>query len=179
MRDEALDKALEAILDDAAVMADEKIGEALCDPEENIQFSAESEQRMKKLFKRERRKLRMKRLRKSSKWTACVLLAVIVVSGVTIFSVSAWRVRFLNFILDIGQPNTDYSFGDEQDHSYSDDEITLGYIPDGFKMAANKSNSKSIFLRFESENQYFHFSIISLEGRSSLDTENGTPKESR
>lgn len=171
MNNDALGNALESVLDDAARAVDSEIGSMLQEPVEDIQFSPESERRMKALFRREHRKLRVKKLGRFSKWAACILLAVVVTSGVTVFSVRGLRVRFLNFILETGAPNTDYSFGDDGDQSYSDDEIALEYIPEGFRLELNKSIRDSVYLHFTNNEEYFTFSITGIDGRASLDTE--------
>ena len=173
MNNDALGNALESVLDDAAHAVDAEIGSMLQEPAEDIQFSPESQRRMKALFRRERRKLRVKKLRRFSKWAACILLAVVVTSGVTVFSVRGLRVRFLNFILETGAPNTDYSFGDDGDQSYSDDEIALEYIPEGFKLELNNSTDKTVYLQFTNKDYYFDIIVNRIDGRTSMDTENG------
>lgn len=170
----ALDKALEAILDEAAKEANMELGKNLQEPEEEIQFSAESEARMRKLFQQERKKRRVKTVRRYSKRAVCALLAVLIISGVAVFSVSAWRVKFLNFILNVGEPNTDYSFGEESQQSYSDDEITLAYIPDGFALEEQDQTERKLKLRFGDGEQYFDLIVNKIAGRMSVDTEDST-----
>ncbi len=166
----AFDKAFDVLLTEAAIKADENIGRKLEEPEEEIVFSKEHERKMAKLFRNAQRKLLMKNVMKYSMRCACVFLAVIVVAFASIFSVSAWRVKFLNFVMEIGAPNTDYNFTDGQINSYSDDGINLGYIPEGFELTKYK-HVHSLFLKFECDSKYFTVSVDDIEGQSNIDTE--------
>lgn len=171
------DKTTEDILTCAAVLADRDIGEKLVEPDEEIVFSKEHEDKMKKLFRKERQKQSMKVFSKYAKRAACILLVIVIGSGVAICSVEAWRIKFLNFVLEIGQPNTDFNFSDNGGLSYSDDEITLEYIPMGFEMTKNYSTRQRVFLVFTSGEKYFQMIISDLDSNSSIDTEDGATEK--
>src|SRR5690554_4589803 len=61
-------------------------------------LSESFEKRMQKLFKQEKRKERLRRLRKNIIKIAAAALLCIAVSFATVMSVDAFRVSFLNFI---------------------------------------------------------------------------------
>jgi len=168
-----VEKVFEILLNEAALLADEHIEENLYVSEDDIEFSKEHENKMKKIFKNERRKIFLKKFYKYSKRVACVFIVFIIISGITVFSVNAWRIKFLNYVLEIGKPNTDYEFGDTQGGFYSNDDILFEYIPKGFELTKNLSNESSIYLKFKNDNLYFTLTLNNIDGKSSIDTENG------
>lgn len=169
---DAFNKAIDELLDEAAHITVEKDSGELEMPTDNISFSDEHEVKMQRLFKSERRKIAAKKFRKYAVRAACIFLAIIVFSGVTIFSVSAWRVRFLNFVLDIGAPNTDYNFTDEKPAPQMDDRLQLDYIPEGFVIKESVSDDRSINFIFSNEDKFFYVSSDGLNTNFSIDTEN-------
>jgi hypothetical protein len=171
--DKTLDKIFDLLVGEAAVIANERIAEKILLPEEKIEFSKEHEEKMQKLFKIERRKIMHKTILKHSIRAAGFLLILFTVSIISIFSVSAWRVKFLNFIFDSKKPNTEFQFGDTKENTYSNDEMTFGYIPNGFELVKSVSNETSVYLKFENNDLYFSFSINPIEGKIGIDTENG------
>jgi len=58
-------------------------------------------------------------------------------------------------------------------YSYSDEYISLGYVPDGFELVQNDSSDYSVTLVF-SGNGYFMLSSDSVDAQYSFDTENCT-----
>ena len=140
------DNALNGMINEAANMVAEKDEEML---DEDILFSKEHQDKMDKLFKAERRKAAIKKFTKYSKWAACVVLVCVAVLGISLFSVEAWRVRFLNFVLESNQPNTDYNFSETKGTTYSDDYFILGYVPMGFRATHSSVSRKSAEVIFE------------------------------
>ena len=169
---DAFNKAIDELLDEAAHITVEKDSGELEMPTDNISFSDEHEVKMQRLFKSERRKIAAKKFRKYAVRAACIFLALIVFSCATIFSVSAWRVRFLNFVLDIGAPNTDYNFTDEKPAPQMDDRLQLDYIPEGFVIKESVSDDRSINFIFSNEDKFFYVSSDGLNTNFSIDTEN-------
>ena len=167
------DKMLDEYLDEAAKnAAGASYGE---ENDEDVEFSQMHEAKMERFFAAQRKKQSAKKYRRILKAAACVLLAVAVGSGVTIFSVDALRTRFLNFVFVPSKPNTDYNFGDYAQNRYSDSDITLNYIPEGFKLADKVKSSESIDLLFKNdEKSYFYFNVNDITVQSSIDTENAT-----
>ena len=167
------DKMLDEYLDEAAKnAAGASYGE---ENDEDVEFSQMHEAKMERFFAAQRKKQSAKKYRRILKAAACVLLAVAVGSGVTIFSVDALRTRFLNFVFVPSKPNTDYNFSDYAQNRYFDSDITLNYIPEGFKLADKVKSSESIDLLFKNdEKSYFYFNVNDITVQSSIDTENAT-----
>lgn len=175
--DKTLDKIFDLLVGEAAVIANERIAQKIVLPEEKIEFSKEHEVKMQKLFKSERNKIFFKSFKKYSVRVASILLVFIIFSAISIFSVSAWRVKFLNFVFDSKKPNTEFEFGDTKGNTYSSDEMTFEYIPDGFELVKSVSNESNVYLKFENNGLYFSFSLNSIEGKIGIDTENGKIEE--
>ena len=172
----SFDKAFDMLLTEAAVKADENIGWNLNEPAEKPEFSAEHEQRMARLFEHERRKLLRRKIIKYSSRCACVLFAAVIVAAAGIFGVDAWRASFLNFMSGVQEENADYNFDSRNENTFSNDKLTLMYIPDGFSVTKNIKNGEIIFLKFENKDKYFSIAITNNNGNFSNDTE-GTYSE--
>lgn len=175
----AFNKAIDELLDEAAHITVEKDSGELEMPTDNISFSDEHEVKMQRLFKSERRKIAAKKFRKYAVRAACIFLALIVFSCATIFSVSAWRVRFLNFMFNKDAPNTDYNFTDEKPAPQMDDRLKLNYIPDGFELDDSFSGQRSITLSFIRGKDYFCVSSDELDANFNIDTENAEMEKTK
>ncbi|MCH5209334.1 MAG: DUF4367 domain-containing protein [Oscillospiraceae bacterium] len=174
--DSSFDEVFDMLLTEAAIQADKNIGTKLQEPE-NIIFSEEHEQKMRKLFRDEQRKLFKKKFVRYLMRCACILLIVVVVVSVSVFSVNAWRAKFLNFIMKSEEPNTNYHFDDGEAGFYSDDDINIGYIPNGFIQLDNMQLNENIFLLFKNQEQYFILTIQNADTISNVDTEGAFVEE--
>jgi len=172
-----LDKILDDIIDEAALIAAENLGKNM--PESKIiEFSTEHEVEMKRIFRKERNKLLFKKILKHSKRVAIFFLALVVLSSVTIFSVEAWRIKIMNFIIETSQTHSEINFSeDNKGDTYTSDEITLGYIPEGFKLEKSDVSRKSVNLIFKDEDNYFIFSMDDINASMGIDTENASVKK--
>lgn len=155
--------ALDKLVDDAAKLAAERMGERLSEPETPVEFSPEHEANMKKLFRRERAKLARKKALKYT-GTAAACLAVILLLGSTLMmpSTEAWRIKFMNFTFESEKPNTDYNFTENAESTYSDSEIDLRYLPSGFVMTESRTEEESgqIYRRFSRGSEYFELTAV-------------------
>ena len=60
-------------------------------------------------------------------------------------------------------------------YSYSDDNISLGYVPDGMECVLSRNSDEMIDVMFESKDgDYFALNISDYDVNISVDTENGT-----
>ena len=59
-------------------------------------------------------------------------------------------------------------------YSYSDENITLGYVPDGMELVSNQIGIKNKIYYFSDGKYYFDILIGSINAQYSFDTENGT-----
>lgn len=176
----SIEKAFDTLLDEAAKKADEKLGNMLEDYEDEaeIEYSKEHKAKMEKLFKEARKKEKTINYASFARRAAIIIVAVGLISGcVAIGTVEAWRVKFLNFVFEIGQPNTDYRFSDDEGESYSDDELILNYMPMGYEMTQSNQTSRNLFLQFSNGDSYFRCTIKDLKVNSEIDRENATVEE--
>ncbi len=167
----SFEQAFDMLLTEAAAIAADHIGSSIQEPQEEIEFSQEHKQKMQRLFKSEKNKLRKKKGIKYIKRCLCIAAIIAAVACVGVMSVSAWRAKILNFMMDIGGANSDYSYSEGTGSSYSDDYMTLGYIPEGYTQAANEVDKSNMFMVFENGENYFTVTIEATEGKASIDTE--------
>lgn len=121
-------------------------------PEEKIEFSAEYEAKMQKLFAAEYKRQRRKQLKTYASRAAVIFVAAVIVAGISIGSVEAWRVRVINFFQDRTEKYTEIKFTEEPVSSYSVNGITLNYIPDGYRLVGDYSKiGKYTSLEFQDD----------------------------
>lgn len=168
----SFEKAFDMLLTDAAIIANENLGASAGDDKNEPEFSAEHMRKMEKLFNSEFKKIRREKFITYSKRAACVLPLAFTVTAVSIFSVSAFRTKVINFVFNPGAINTDYGYDDEQYSSYKDDNIELLYIPDDFVPVYNSEKKDSFYLTFENNGLYYFTVVVNTtRGRSNTDTE--------
>lgn len=164
------------ILDEAAMRAADHLGE-IAPSSPPVQFSKEHEEKMRRLFRRVRRKKRMKAVRRYSIRAAVVILTLGVVATATIFSVDAFRIRFLNFVMDVNPTYTELQLKEEQTHgSYANNTIELSYVPTGFVVEQERIVSNYLNISFRNNGVSFSFSRSSIQVASTIDTENAELK---
>lgn len=175
-KNEYEEKAFENLLRYAFSIAGKQMADELEDPEEEHVFSKEHERKMQKLFDGERKRLRKKMFYRNMKKVAVFLLLIITVSSVSVFSVEAWRLEFFRFILDVKETYTGIQFEESTviGNSYSSEEITLEYVPEGFHLDSRTATKNKLFLVFAKEQEYFNFTQREPKQAISLDTENAT-----
>lgn len=177
MNGNTFEKAFDMLLDDAAERAAVNFGKNA--PEASGVIHSEKHiKKMNAIFakerKKQRRQTRMKRLK-----TASAVAAVCVVCGTTMFGVEAFRVKVMNFIYDREAPNSDIFFSDEIIETYTDKNVTLGYIPEGFHAERQTGKKDNWYIIFKSEDRYFYVSADPIDGRMNIDTENAVVENIR
>lgn len=165
-----VDKVLDTLIDEASAEAYRKEADYNA-PE--VSFSPEHERNMQKLFKNERRKYNLRRATVVTGKVACLLLVVVVAMSVTIYNVDALRTKFFNYFFVKEAPNTVIRFTETKHNSYSNDMISMGYIPEGFELVENKAGIKNLFLNFESREKYIQLKMNTLSLKLAINTENG------
>ena len=168
----SIDKAFEAVIDEATILADERICVEYDLKKSQVEFSQEHTKKMKALFSRERRKQKLLKAMVYTKRAACFLLIFAAIMTVAVFSVEAWRIKFMNFVFDADAPDTKISFTDKKQGEIYDGMVDLKYIPEGFSIKENSISRRRIFLHFTKSKKYFHFSLKELDTSSAVDTEN-------
>lgn len=174
MNNNDFEKVLDSLLDDASQRAATNIGNSLSENDADISFSQEHLKKMNKIFKKEQSSKRSRKLKNVSKIAACFFVAIILTSSIAIFSVEAWRNMFLNYVFDSSEPNTDFTFNESNTIAYSDNLLTICYIPDNFEIVDNHSSSRrsSVYCKFNE--QFFHISLEPFSSKTSIDSEDGT-----
>ena len=170
---EIKDKTLDNLLYYAAQEASKELVDEMPAPE-SVEFSYEHKRKMKKLFKNSKKISTKSYLKRAS----AIVAVFIIISGISIASVQAWRIRFLNFIMHITESNTElrYKENDTESSSYSADDGNLESVPNGFKLSESRNSSGKIYLRFENKNLTFSLYIRQLDSTLNVDTENADAK---
>ncbi len=181
-----INETLEAMLKASSEDIENKIvGELLegYNGQEHI-FSEKHKNDMKLLFEREKKLQSSKNTKMYLRRAAAIFIAVIGISIATISSVSALKIRFLNFISEITKQDTTIRFTDEDEksssyNSYKFENVTFAYMPEGFKLEDSTKAGKSLSLGFKGNDEYFDLHVQSLEASLSIDTENSLVRELR
>ena len=166
-----VDKVLDTLIDEASAEAYRKEADYNA-PE--VSFSPEHERNMQKLFKNERRKYNLRRAYSVAGKVACFLLVVVVAMSVAIYSVEAWRIKFLNFFYDKDAPNTVIRFTETEYNSYSNDMVDISYIPEGFNAKIDRIGKDNLFLNFENAESYISLNMSTMDFKTAINTEKGT-----
>ncbi|MDD4780223.1 MAG: DUF4367 domain-containing protein [Tissierellia bacterium] len=175
------DKVLEEMLKAAASDIEDKTVESLLKgyTGQDHEFSERHIKEIEKLFARERKDHFHRKLKFFSKRVAIILLIITALSAVTIGSVDALRVRFINFIIEMRERDTDIKFIDDsmKSISYSFENITLEYIPEGFELEKSSAIEQNLNLKFVKGQEYFNLNSRDISNSFSIDTENASVKQ--
>ncbi len=176
-----IDKTLDAMLQVAVSDSEDKMVDDLLKgfEGESHEFSEKHINDMQILFKKEQRSQFYRRIQTYSKRAAVIFIAVILISAISISSVSAWRIKFMNFIIEMTRYDTDINFddNDSKTDTYKFEEITLEYIPEGFKLERSEVRENHLNLTFEKNQEFFNFRTRDIGGSLSIDTENADVKK--
>lgn len=178
MNDSIFDKALDSMIAEAAKRADKELGEQADCMGESIEFSEKHEKKMNRLFAKVRRRQKLVKFSKYSRRAACVLIAVCVAGGVSLFSVKAWRNRVLNFVFDSKATHTDFEIVDST-QTFRNDYITVGYLPKGFELTEDSSDDYWVMLEFKKDDQHIQIDRYPTDTSASIDTENSEVEDIR
>lgn len=152
----------------ANALADEALYDTEC---EEFEFSQEHQKKMNALFRGEQKKYKKVQMKKSMRKISAVAAVFIVILSIFVMSVSAWRVKILNFVLNISQTDSDIDFDGDGNDSYDSDGINLGYIPKDFVLT-KKDTDNGLYLKFEKDTYYFSFKMNTVTANMGIDTEN-------
>lgn len=176
MNDSIFDKALDSMIAEAAKRADKELGEQADCMYESIEFSEKHEKKMNRLFAKVRRRQKLVKFSKYSRRAACVLIAVCVAGGVSLFSVKAWRNRVLNFVFDSKATHTDFEIVDST-QTFKNDYITVGYLPKGFELENDVSSSALTTVVFANDDDSIKICKYAVDSSLTIDTENSEVEE--
>lgn len=172
--------SLDELLEKAALEVAKQECELSQEAEEHV-FSEEYRNKMAKLFLNEEKKEQARKQRKYVMRAACFLLVcVLCIAFVASGGADAFRIKFMNFVHEITQPNTDFNFKENGGATaYTDDDIKLKYVPVGFELAEKEKFSNHFYLVFSNGKEYFQFDVLNVSINSSIDTEEGITEKTK
>ncbi len=160
-----MDKELkEKMVDTALRHATEKAYAEILEEAPEVEFSQRHTEEMEKLFENYK-KPKMVPL----KWIA-VVAAVLICGAI---GVVASKPKILGRKVDVTETNTriEYTENGTNTNTYSTDEVTLNYIPEGMELVENKKDEKYISLKFQKGQQEFRLRLTERNSVANLDTE--------
>lgn len=147
--------------------------------EQKIEFSAEHNKKIKKILHKEQKRRTLKKYNNYFKKGIAILLIAFIGVGVLTFSVEAYRIKFLNFILEYTDKYTEIRYNEninkvneDKENSTEETGIKLNYIPQNFVLKRKVINGTSIYIEFENNKENFVISAREQEGIAHIDTEN-------
>lgn len=123
-------------------------------------LSEVTDKKIKNMIKHAIRKEKGSKAKKVAPKILVVTSAICLVFFVTVFSVSALRAPFLNFLVHTEEEITDIDLNNQQDMMIGESfEEIFGYIPKGFELESEEIQRKNVRLSFKNENE----EIISIK----------------
>lgn len=169
MENNSMNNLFEELLKESAALAAKELGEEILQGEK-AELSSEHQARMKKMFAAEKRKIRIRKFGRYASRAAAILVVMGIASGAVVFNVDAFRFRFLSMFTKTEPTNTEISFHDGT--SYSNGNITIGYVPEGFELDTEKITESLSILKFKKDTEYFTITVRDTYSSISVDTEN-------
>ena len=142
----------------------------------DVHVSEEFDKRMHKYFKRMERKSKVKKFSMYAKRVCAIFIVFAIAAGASLMSVEAWRIKLFNMLTEKSETNTQIQFNNEEDNKFVSEDITLDYLPSGFKLSENKINEDIIFLSFTKGVLHFDLVCRSVQSTMRLDTEDADSK---
>lgn len=173
------DKAFDAMLEASASDMENNVVERLLEGYDgkNHEFSEKHKKDMESLFRRQRQNHFYNSLKTYGKRLALIFILVIAISTITVASVSAWRIKVMNFILERTQEDTNIIIDKDELTFYENNELSLNYVPEGFVLEKSEYRGEHMYLEFKSNNEYYNFRTMNIGDSLSIDTENAYLKE--
>lgn len=136
-------------------------------------LSEAAEKKIKKMINQAIRKEKNRRIVKRFPRIVAIVLIVIVICSITVMSVEAFRVPFLNLFVRTEEKITDIEF--DQDQANDDvDSLTdmFGYIPDGYELTFDDMQEQDTTFIFTNEREESIFiNKFNGKGNYGVDTE--------
>ena len=171
---ELFEKMFDNVLDDALFKMAAEHDPSLPD-DEPVEFSEEHKRKIEQIFNRAKKRERKLIFRNNVKRAAICAAVFLLLLAITAMSVGAVRNRVLNFFHNTEETNTKIGISNEFiEETYSDENITMNYIPYGFSLEKKQINFGSFDYKFSSEMQYYIIHIINMSnysGNYTIDTE--------
>lgn len=179
-KNELRENTIDEILKHSVPVAEQfMIDELSGDVKKGHSFSDDFNNKMDLLLKREKNMMRNRTVLKIGKQLAACFVVLLIGTAITILSVEALRVKFLNFMLETFPTHTEIKFSEvqEQSNKFETEEVALNYIPSEFKLEMSDLNDQDVTLYFVNENKEFTFTMEKITAAIAIDTENSQVKK--
>lgn len=123
------------------------------------------------------------RVRQGLNKAAIALLLTLLILGTTVVTVEAFRVKALNFLMDIQQEYTSFQLEDSDRSGFEDRGTTIGwhqayvptYIPDGYEVSTTSQNESYKKIEFtNSQGSLITYMELNAGHKPAVDTENNS-----
>ena len=166
---DTFDVLTEKLLEDAVNAVIEEEGSQIKASDHDRIPSERHMKDMERLIGKEKKKRGF--FKRYGKMVASFLILFVVATGITIFSVDAWREKVIQFFVDLGAKNTEFTFDDT--NKYADDDICLDYLPEGFELSEKKKIDNNVKWIFVNKNDEIQINIYYESVKIRIDTEEG------
>jgi len=176
-KEELMENLFDELINEASVKASEKLGEqylAEYDDGVEVEFSEEYKAGKAKMLKEYNRKTAIKKSLKISSRIAIIVLCISILSGgIAVVSVDALRIKVFNMVIEIFHTYSKMNSNKNEGYRFSNDDITLEYVPNGFEIETNTKFDDRISLRFSENDRFFNVSVIIYEedGDNNINTQ--------
>ena len=135
-------------------------------------LSEVAEKKIKKMIKQAIRRGKSMRIVKRLPRIASIALIVIALCAITVMSVEALRIPFLNLFINTEDKITTIDFDEEQSSSDNSLADLFGYMPEGYELTSEDNLEQGIAFVFTNERKKnIIIEKYSEEGSSGIDTE--------
>ncbi len=176
-RNDNFEKAFDILLTEAAENVVLKDGEELLSKEiPEHEFSEKHKKEMEKIFKKDKKNKLLQFVKKHKAFVAS-FIAVVIALGITLPNVKAIKSVFLVYFFDKDAPGTVIKFDDGTPTHYSNDRVSIRYLPAGFVTVFEEITKPGMTFQFEKDEKWVGVSIGPMTGNLSIDTENAELEE--
>ncbi len=139
-----------------------------------LNYSETGNQRIQKMIKKALHKENNRRHIKRLPRIAVVIIIFIVISSITVMSVEAFRIPFLNLFVKTEEKVTDIDIDENQTTDEPNNiQNIFSYIPDGYELKSEDIQEQAMTFIYSNDNQEdLYLYRFSKEGSLSIDTEN-------
>lgn len=146
-----------------------------------VSFSPEFQRKMAKLIRKAQRAEWWQRNRGRVQRTAAMFAVVIMIGGLLVTKVDAFRVPFLELVYTVREEFTSFDIvdhGEQISVSRSIEDFMPTYVPDGFQMKSRNGDENSFFISYiDEKDDYYSINFYRSARSSAIDTEDATMEE--
>lgn len=171
------EKAFDLLLKEATSTVINEDGKKLIlEKIENHDFSEKHNSEIRKILQKDR-KTKLIRFVKNHKTLIASFIAIVVVLGVTLPNTKAIKLIFLNYFFDENSPYTSIRLDDGDATSYTNEYMTLQFIPGGYVKVHEDITNNGGTVFFENQDLWFSVYISKKSDEFRFDTEGAKVEE--